>query len=63
MPKLKQPKYINLADALRKTISAHQAVIEGIATHAEKHRVEMDAKRDRMHVQQSLSQDLPHANT
>lgn len=61
MSDIKQPKNISLREHVRRTISAHQAVVEGIATHAEKHRAEYDAKRDAMKIKQSLSQELPRA--
>lgn len=59
MADIKLPKNLNLREHVRRTVSAHQAVIEGIATHAEKHRLESHAKREAMQRKESLGKELP----
>ena len=43
---------------LRKAISAHRAVSEGIATHAEKHRAKREAHQNKMARDHELAKPL-----
>lgn len=38
----------NIAANVEKVRSSHAAIVQGIATHAEKHRQALDAKRDKV---------------
>jgi hypothetical protein len=63
MAKMKLPKYTNLPDVMAKVRDSHIAVTEGIATAAEKHRDEMNARRNKLHQRNALKTELPHAET
>jgi hypothetical protein len=63
VPDIKISKYNSLADAVTSVTNSHLAVIEGIANHAEKHRLEMHAKRDALEQKSMLSRKLPNAST
>lgn len=45
MADIRKPAYVNLAKSARRVITAHEAVILGIATHAQK-------EQDRRHQEQ-----------
>lgn len=51
-----------LMTALRKTTSAHNAVKEGIATHAEKHRVALHESREKMARDARIADGAKRAN-
>lgn len=58
MADVKMPKYQSLPDAIARVRDSHVAVAEGIATAAEKHRVEMNEKRNKLHQQNALKSEL-----
>lgn len=45
MAKLQLSAYADMRRSLDEAVSAHDAISQGIATHAERHTAEMDAKR------------------
>lgn len=47
--------HVNIKAALRDVISAHQAILDGIATHAEKHRLIVDARRGEVRRQDAIN--------
>lgn len=49
------PVHTNVKAALRDIISAHQAILDGIATHAEKHRLIVDARREEVRRQDAIN--------
>lgn len=63
MADIKMPKYTDPATVVAKVRDSHVAVIEGIATASEKHRVAMNAKRDKLKQQVALTTELDHAKT
>jgi hypothetical protein len=62
-PTVKGIRRIDLTGAVRRVRSSHDAVVQGIATHAEKHRLAMNAQRDAMKQRELLSGKLPHGTT
>lgn len=62
MAKLVGPHVKNLTAAIREVISAHQAIVEGIATHAEKHEQALVTKRGQVRVQHAISEGIERAN-
>lgn len=63
MADMKAPTYRNLPDVVKRVRDSHQAVIDGIATAVEKHRLEMNAKRDTLKQHNALKAELPSAKT
>lgn len=49
------PAHTNVKAALRDIISAHQAILDGIATHAEKHVAIIDARREEGRRQDAIN--------
>lgn len=43
MSDLEKPSYVALLESARAAVSAHEAVVQGIATHAEKHQAARQA--------------------
>lgn len=58
-----KPAFKDLQSALRKTLTASDAVREGIATHAEKHKADQRRARETATAQRKLSQNLPGPGT
>jgi hypothetical protein len=56
MPKL---EYVDLTHSMRRVISAHKAVVEGITTHAEKERAKRQAEHHKMEEAQKLAAGKP----
>jgi hypothetical protein len=54
MADLPPTEYQDMQVALRSVISAHQAVSQGIATHAEKERLARDQRRAELEAQRKL---------
>lgn len=46
MPKIKIHHIRGLRDKVTKTVSAHDAIANGIATHAQKHEARLESSRD-----------------
>lgn len=57
----------NLGEAMRQVVSARQAVTEGIATHAEKHRAKLEADRhaaeDRARIEEGIKRSGGNIHT
>lgn len=47
--------HTDVRTALRDMITAHEAIMQGIATHAEKHEAAVDAKREEVRRQHAIS--------
>jgi hypothetical protein len=62
-PTVKGIKRTDMATVVRSVRESHDVVVQGIATHAEKHRAEMNAKRDAMKQAALLAAKLPHGTT
>lgn len=60
--KMKIPSRIDVAARALKVRDSHAAVVEGIATHAEKHRVALHAKRDKLASDKMLSGKMPNGH-
>jgi hypothetical protein len=58
MTDIKTPAYVDRVAAVRQVRDSHQVVIEGIATAAEKHRVEINAKRMALRDAQTLNGEM-----
>ena len=54
MAELPKRGYVNLAEAMRKVVSAHQAVTDGIATHAEKETAARQAANHKRQTDEAL---------
>lgn len=54
MPDIPQPKFTDLTAVAEDLISAHTAVAEGIAAHAQKHEVTIDARRRKLEAERKL---------
>jgi hypothetical protein len=52
-----------LLASLRTTVTAHDAVRQGIATHAERHRAAMHAEREKMAREAKINEGIVRANT
>lgn len=50
MPQPKPVKYPNLLSQISDAVSAHQAVHDEVATHAQEHHEKLDQKRKQAHV-------------
>lgn len=48
MPQPKPIAYPNLADQIKSTVSAHNAIHDAVSTHAEAHRAKLDADRAKL---------------
>lgn len=59
MADIPQTDFTDLSKMARALISAHTAVREGIATHAEKHEVATDAKRRKLESELGLKGNMP----
>lgn len=62
MADLNLPKMTDLSNAIRKTLSAHRAVLEGIATHAERHRAALEAARHEAEQQAKIKEGIKRQN-
>lgn len=62
MPPAMPASVPRMRKALLAVISAHAAVREGIATHAEKHEAEIDAKRRKLEENQAITNGIANAN-
>lgn len=51
-----------LDNAIRKTLTAHEAISAEIATHAEKHRADLDARRREAEQQRKISEGIERVN-
>lgn len=54
MADIPTPKFADLTAIARDIISAHQAVTEGIATHAEKHHADQEQQRVKLEADRRL---------
>jgi hypothetical protein len=54
MPDLPSVSYASLQDALQSAVSAHQAVSEGIGTHAQREAARKDKRRRELEAQNRL---------
>lgn len=63
MTTLKLKPYTSLLTTATKVISAHKAVVEGIATHAQRERATREARYHKMEQARKLAKTkvLPHA--
>lgn len=52
----------SLLSALDSVVKAHQAVKEGIATHAQKHQVAVDARREKVRQDNAISAGISEHN-
>ena len=61
MDKNVTPLYADMKRALASAVSAHQAIMEGIATHAEKHTAALDQARKDAEHEQRISDGIERA--
>jgi hypothetical protein len=59
MPDIPQPAFTKLENLARDLISAHAAVREGIATHAETEAAQRDAARRKLEATRKLNANMP----
>lgn len=58
MEAIKNLKAARLHNAMRGLIAAHEAIAEGIATHAEKHEAEIDARRKKVSLDGAIDRGI-----
>lgn len=61
MAEIKLALYADMRKAMNDAISAHEAIAEGIATHAEKHAAEIDQARKNVTINQRISEGVERA--
>ncbi len=57
MVDLPKKGYVNLVAAMEKVVSAHEAVIQGVATHAQKESAARQAANHKRDADRALNQD------
>lgn len=56
-------KTADLKKSIADMLSAHEAIALGIADHAEKHAVAMDARRERLRHEQAIDEGIKRNNS